>query len=135
MLEPIKELVAPLLLMQWLQIDTPADSFQPMIYASDKKQFGNIRGRNAFIRVEHPQEFDWKLDTSERGSIPLLRVLVFRFAPGIHARIPVFRGSESFDLNVSSDAEIGMILAGMVRQHGINLDECLTYEAKLKAIN
>jgi len=132
MLEPIRELVAPLLLMQWLQIDTPAETFNPMVYASDKKQFGNLRKRNAFIRGEHPQEFDWKLSDYERNSVPLLRVLVFRFAPGIHARIPVFRGNQSAELNVASDAEIGIILAGMVRQHGLNLDECLTYDAKLK---
>lgn len=132
MLAPIRELVAPLLLMRWLQIDTPADSLQPMIYESDKKQFANLRGRNAFIRIEHPQEFDWELSSCERSATPLLRVLVFRFAPGIHARIPVFRGNQSAELNVSSDAEIGIILAGMVRQHGINLDECLTYDAKLK---
>lgn len=135
MLEPIRELVSPLLLMQWLQVDTPANSFQPMIYASDKKQFKNLSGRNSFIRVEHPQEFDWKLNSCERSVTPLLRVLVFRFAPGIHARIPVFRGTHSAELNVSSDAEIGIILAGMVCEHGINLDECLAYEAKIKVSN
>ena len=130
MLMSLKTLVAPILALEWMHIDTPADTQRSMIYESDKREFEKLRKRNSFIRVEHPSEFDWQVSILERCKMPLLRVLVFRFAPGIHARIPVFRGSESFDLNVLSDAEIGIILAGMVREHGMNRDECLTYEAK-----
>ncbi|MDR3411571.1 MAG: hypothetical protein P4L87_11615 [Formivibrio sp.] len=113
-----------------MHIDTPTDTFQPMAYESDKREFARHPKRNSFIRIEHPSEFDWQVSILDRCKMPLLRVLVFRFAPGIHARIPVFRGSQSANLNVSSDAEVGIILAGMVRDHGMNRAECLTYEAK-----
>jgi hypothetical protein len=116
-----------------MHIDTPTDTQRPMIYESDKREFDKLRKRNSFIRIEHPSEFDWTVSILDRCKMPLLRILVFRFAPGIHARIPVFRGSESLNLDVLSDAEIGIILAGMVREDGMNRTECLTYEAKREA--
>src|ERR1035438_5147711 len=107
-----------------MHIDTPTDTHHLMVYESDKREFEKLRKRNSFIRVEHPSEFDWEVSILDRCKMPLLRVLVFRFAPGIHARIPVFRGSESVNLDVLSDAEVGIILAGMVRERGMNRDEC-----------
>jgi len=132
MLTSLRNMVAPILALEWMHIDTPTDTFQPMAYESDKREFVKHPKRNSFIRVEHPEEFDWNIRIVDRTKTPLLRVLVFRFAPGIHARIPVFRGSESASLDVSSDAEIGIILAGMAREHGLNRAECLTYEAQGK---
>jgi hypothetical protein len=63
--------------------------------------------------------------------MPTLRVLVFRLAPGIHVRVPVFRGSAPFNTNVASDGELGAVLETMARKLGMNLDECETYEAKV----
>lgn len=128
----LRELTPPLLAMEFMRIDTPTDTFHPMVYESDKREFAKLRKRNSFIRVEHPSEFDWEMSILHRTKTPLLRVLVFRFAPGVHARIPVYRGNYSANFNVSSDAEIGIILAGMVRKRGMNYEECLTYEAQRK---
>lgn len=132
MLKSLRTLVAPIIALEWMHIDTPSDTHRPMIYESDKREFEKMRKRNSFIRIEHPSEFDCEVSILDRCKMPLLRILVFRFAPGIHARIPVFRG-ESLNLNVSSDVEVGIILAGMVREHGMNRPECLKYEAKREA--
>jgi hypothetical protein len=126
----LKECVPPITAMEWMHVDTPTDTKHPAIYESDKREFQGFRRRNAFIRIEHPSEFDWEVGLFERFKMPLLRVLVFRFAPGIHARMPIFRGSEMVNLDVVSDAEIGMIVAGMLRKRGMNYEECLTYEAQ-----
>ena len=133
MLRSLKKCVPPITAMEWMHIDTPADTQRPMIYESDKREFEKSRKRNSFIRIEHPSEFDWEVGLLERCKMPLLRVLVFRLAPGIHVRIPVWRGRESANLDVLSDAEVGIILAGMVREHGMNRAECLAYEAKREA--
>lgn len=120
MLRSLKKCVPPITAMEWMHIDTPTDTQHQMIYESDKREFAKHPKRNSFIRIEHPNEFDWEVSLIDRFKMPLLRVLVFRFAPGIHLRIPVFRGSEMVNLNVASDAEIGIILAGLMRKGGMN---------------
>ena len=127
----LKNLVAPIIALEWMQIDTPTDSFQPVSYESDKREFARLpKGRRSFIRIENPGEFDMGIQILNRTKTPLLRILVVRLAPGIHVRIPVYRGDYPANFNVSSDAEIGIILAGMVRKRGMNYEECLTYEAQ-----
>ncbi len=128
----LKKCVPPITAMKWMLVDTPTDTPHPDVYERDKRQFARLRKRNAFIRIEHLDEFDWEVSIRDRCKMPLLRVLVFRIAPGIHARIPVFRGNYPANLNVLSDAEIGIILAGMMRKGGMNYEECLTYEAQRK---
>ena len=126
----LKDCVPSLLAMKWVYVDTPNTTVHTHIYEHDNNEFARLRKRNAFIRPEHPHEFDWEIGLLERIKMPTLRVLVFRLAPGIHVRIPVFRGNYAANLDVLSDAEIGIILAGMMGKGGMNYEECLTYEAQ-----
>jgi hypothetical protein len=107
-----------------------------MAYEFDNKEFSKLpKHRKGILRVEVQNEFDWQVSVLARFKMPLLIILVIRLASGIHIRIPVYRGTKSFSLDVSSDAEIGIILAGMVSDGGLNLDECRNYEAKRKQLN
>ncbi len=131
MLTSLRELVPSLLAMEWMRIDTPS-TFQSMVYDCDKREFARLgKKRNAFIRIEHPSEFDWSLSIVDRIKMPLLRVLVIRLEPGTHIRIPIFRGSEPVNTNVSSDAGVGIVLEAMARKLGMNLDECNAYETRV----
>ena len=127
----LKDCVPPLLAMKWVYVDTPNTTSQTQIYEHDKNEFARLIKRNAFIRPEHPHEFDWEVGLLERIKMPTLRVLVFRLAPGIHVRVPVFRGSAPVDTNVVSDGELGIVLERMARKLGMNIDECEAYEAKV----
>lgn len=128
----LKDCVPSLLAMKWVYVDTPDNTSQTQIYEHDKNEFARLRKRNAFIRPEHPHEFDWEIGLLERIKMPTLRVLVFRFAPGIHIRVPIFRGSEPVNTNVVSDGELGIVLETMARKFGMNLRECFAYEAQRK---
>ena len=132
MLTSLRELVPSLFAMEWMRIDTPG-TLQSMYYDCDKREFARLgKKRNAFIRIEHPGgEFDWQVGLIDRIKMPLLRVLVIRLVPGVHIRIPVFRGSEPVNVNVSSDAGIGIVLEAMARKLGMNLDEAQSYETRV----
>jgi hypothetical protein len=127
----LKDCVPSLLAMKWVYVDTPNNTSQTQIYEHDKNEFASLRKRNAFIRPEHPHEFDWEIGLLERIKMPTLRVLVFQLTPGIHVRVPVFRGSEPMNSNVVCDAELGIVLETMAHKLGMNLRECEAYEAKV----
>jgi hypothetical protein len=129
----LRDCVPSLLAMKWVYVDTHTTTHQTQIYEHDKNEFARMgKRRNAFIRPEHPYEFDWEIGLLERIKMPTLRVLVFRLAPGIHVRVPVFRGSEPVNTDVFSDGELGIVLETMARKLGMNLGECLTYETQRK---
>jgi hypothetical protein len=119
MYRPLKELAPALLAPDLIRVDTPVYTDNKMAYEFDNKEFSKLPKHRKGIRFK----------------MPLLIILVIRLASGIHIRIPVYRGTKSFSLDVSSDAEIGIILAGMVSDGGLNLDECRNYEAKRKQLN
>lgn len=131
MLKSLKDCVPSMLAMDWIRIDTP-NTVRCMFYDCDKREFERLgKKRNWFVRIENPSEFDWCIAISDRLKMPLLRVLVIRVIPGMHIRLPIFRGSTPLDTNVSSDSELGIVLEAMVRKLGMNLDECLAYETKV----
>ena len=57
----LKDCVPPLLAMKWVYVDTPNTTSQTQIYEHAKNEFARLRKRNAFIRSEHPHEFDWEI--------------------------------------------------------------------------
>lgn len=81
MLRPLKKCVPPITAMEWMHVDTPTDTQHPAIYESDKREFEGLHRRNAFIRIEHPYEFDWETSIPDRCKMRCFVFLCFVLPP------------------------------------------------------
>ena len=110
-----------------IRVDCPTCN-RAETYGRDLDFFKANKDRRLSLRIADRNEFDHVIMTvGEWLQLPQLHVLVTKMSTGVHLVTPVYRG-KTFFAEVTTDAEVGLIVADMAKLEGIDLLELEQYE-------
>jgi hypothetical protein len=127
----IYRLTPSLHMMNALRVDSNVSSRREE-HSRDKEFFTKNPKRHTHIRRNGPGELDLALPVGRWLEAPALWLSVVRVSGDTHLAIPVYRGKQ-FWTEPKSDADAALILVEMSNRQGINMDEWVAFEDKVKA--